>query len=361
MKVGIVGLPNVGKSALFNAISGRSIPSSNFPFCTVEPNFSVVPVPDDRVTSLSEMYDTDKTTFAEIEFVDIAGLVKGASKGEGLGNKFLSSIREVDAIVHVVRCFDNDDIIHVSGSVDPLRDIEIINLELILSDLEIVSKKIDKVKKLLKADKKYEDELQFWNKIQDLLEKESKIRNIQFSQDDMKFLSSVPLLCTKPVIYLCNISEDDINKECDYYKLVKKLADDENSPCLCICAELESQLSQLSFDVKQSFVEELGIKDCALDILIKTCYEHLNLISFLTAGKQEVRAWTITRGTKAPQAAGKIHSDMEKGFIRAEVVKYDSLIKCGSISRAKELGLISSEGKNYEMQDGDVVLFRFNV
>ena len=363
MKIGLLGLPNVGKSALFNALTGCSVSSQNYPFCTVDPNISTVRVPDFRIDKLSEMYNPEKTTYATIEFVDIAGLVKGASQGEGLGNKFLANVREVDAVVHVVRCFENEDIVHVSGNVDPKRDIEIIKLELILSDLEIIRRKIEKLNKMLKADKKFKSEIDFWDKIQNVLERGESIFGVLESDEDYEFLNSVPLLSSKPTIYLCNINEDEVNspEKNKYYEVVKNKADEEKNPCICVCAELESQISQLEDSEKIEYLKELGIGYSALDVLIKTCYDRLNLISFLTAGKPEVKAWTIKKGTKAPQAAGVIHSDFEKGFIRAEVVSFENLIKCGSISHAREKGLVSSQGKEYEMQDGDVVLFRFNV
>lgn len=363
MKIGLLGLPNVGKSALFNALTGCSVSSQNYPFCTVDPNISTVRVPDFRVEKLAQIYNPEKVTYATIEFVDIAGLVKGAADGEGLGNKFLANVREVDAVVHVVRCFENSDIIHVNGSVDPKNDIETIKIELVFSDLELIKRRIDKTIKMSKADKKYEVETSFWKKIYDCLEKGKNIRKMLMNDNEYEILNSLPLLSNKSTIYLCNINESESgdftrNK---YYRIVKEIAEKDNSPCICACAELEAQLLQLDFEEKKEYMNELGIKACALDVLIRTCYEKLNLISFLTAGKPEVKAWTIKKGTKAPQAAGVIHSDFEKGFIRAEVVTFEDLVNCGSISNAKEKGLVSLEGKDYEMQDGDVVLFRFNV
>lgn len=364
MKLGMVGLPNVGKSTLFNAITNAGAQSANYPFCTIEPNVGVVSVPDKRLDKLAEMYDPDKFTPATIEFVDIAGLVKGASKGEGLGNKFLSNIREVDAVVHVVRCFDNDDIIHVDGSVDPARDIETINLELVLSDLEMIERRIDKTKKLIKADKKYAVDLEFFERVKAALEEGKSARSVECNDDEKALLNSVALLTNKPIIYAANVSDADFAngiENNEYYKQVKAIADSEHAAVLPICAELEEQLVDMEKEERDMFLNDIGLTQSGLDRLITACYDLLGLISYLTAGKQEVRAWTITKGTKAPQAAGKIHTDFERGFIRAEVISFDDLVKCGSMTAAKEKGLVRSEGKEYVMQDGDVVLFRFNV
>lgn len=364
MKLGMVGLPNVGKSTLFNAITNAGAQSANYPFCTIEPNVGVVSVPDKRLDKLAEMYDPDKFTPATIEFVDIAGLVKGASKGEGLGNKFLSNIREVDAVVHVVRCFDNDDIIHVDGSVDPARDIETINLELVLSDLEMIERRIDKTKKLIKADKKYAVDLEFFERVKAALEEGKSARSVECNDDEKALLNSVALLTNKPIIYAANVSDTDFAngiENNEYYKKVKAIADSEHAAVLPICAELEEQLVDMEKEERDMFLNDIGLTQSGLDRLITACYDLLGLISYLTAGKQEVRAWTITKGTKAPQAAGKIHTDFERGFIRAEVISFDDLVKCGSMTAAKEKGLVRSEGKEYVMQDGDVVLFRFNV
>ncbi len=364
MKLGMVGLPNVGKSTLFNAITNAGAQSANYPFCTIEPNVGVVSVPDKRLDKLAEMYDPDKFTPATIEFVDIAGLVKGASKGEGLGNKFLSNIREVDAVVHVVRCFDNDDIIHVDGSVDPARDIETINLELVLSDLEMIERRIDKTKKLIKADKKYAVDLEFFERVKAALEEGRSARSVECNDDEKALLNSVALLTNKPIIYAANVSDTDFAngiENNEYYKKVKAIADSEHAAVLPICAELEEQLVDMEKEERDMFLNDIGLTQSGLDRLITACYDLLGLISYLTAGKQEVRAWTITKGTKAPQAAGKIHTDFERGFIRAEVISFDDLVKCGSMTAAKEKGLVRSEGKEYVMQDGDVVLFRFNV
>ena len=346
MKLGMVGLPNVGKSTLFNALTNAGAESANYPFCTIEKNVGIVSVPDERLDKLAEMYEPDKFTPATLEFVDIAGLVKGASKGEGLGNKFLADIREVDAIVHVVRCFEDPNIIHVDGSINPLRDIETINLELIFSDI------------------KYLAEAEFLERLKAHLENGKSARGFDFTDEERELIKSTPLLSAKPVIYAANLSEDDFTNNIETnenYKAVCALAEEEHSAVLPICAQIEAEISDMGDEDKAMFLSELGLEVSGLNRIIKEGYSLLGLISYLTAGKQEVRAWTITKGTKAPQAAGKIHTDFEKGFIRAEVISYDDLMACGSMAAAKEKGLVRLEGKEYVMQDGDIVLFRFNV
>ncbi len=364
MKLGMVGLPNVGKSTLFNALTNAGAESANYPFCTIEKNIGIVSVPDERLDKLAEMYEPDKFTPATLEFVDIAGLVKGASKGEGLGNKFLADIREVDAIVHVVRCFEDVDIVHVDGSINPERDIETINLELIFSDIEILERRIDKNKKLVKGDKKYQVEIDFLESLKTHLEAGKSARSYDFSEEELEIIKTTPLLSAKPVIYAANLCEEDFVNNVDTnenYKTVCKIAAEEKSAVLPICAQIEAEISDMDAEDKQMFLADLGLEVSGLNRIIKEGYSLLGLISYLTAGKPEVRAWTITRGTKAPQAAGKIHTDFEKGFIRAEVVSYDDLMACGTMAVAKEKGLVRLEGKEYVMQDGDIVLFRFNV
>jgi len=364
MKLGIVGLPNVGKSTLFNAITKAGAESANYPFCTIDPNIGIVSVPDERLDALAVMYKPKKITPTAIEFVDIAGLVRGASKGEGLGNKFLAHIREVDAIVHVVRCFEDSNIVHVDGSVDPIRDIETIHIELILSDMEAIDKRIDRTRKQMKGgDRKFAAELELQEKIKKTLDEGKLARSMKFTEEEQEMVNQLFLLTTKPLLYCANVSENDLSSldTNPYVAKVAAAAIEESAELIIICARVEEEISQLEEADRQMFLEELGLKDSGLHQLIKASYKLLGLISYLTAGEPEVRAWTIQKGTKAPQAAGKIHSDFERGFIRAEIVAYNDLMKYGSYAAAREQGLVRSEGKEYVMKDGDITLFRFNV
>ena len=363
MKLGIIGLPNVGKSTLFNALTGAGAPSANYPFCTIDPNVGIVQVPDYRLDKLAEMYNPELYTPATVEFVDIAGLVRGASKGEGLGNKFLSHIRDVDAVVHVLRCFEDSDIIHVDGNVDPTRDLETINLELIYSDIEQLERRIERTQKLLKGDKTLQESLDVYNKLLAVMNEGKTARSCELTDDERALLEDLNLLTLKPIIYVANVSEDEaagVSDDNEMYKAIKAAADEEGAEVITVCAGIEAEIAELDAEEKEVFLADLGIEESGLDRLIKASYALLGYISYLTAGPKEVRAWTIVNGTRAPQAAGKIHSDFERGFIRAEVVAYDALMECGSMTAAKERGLVRSEGKEYVMQDGDVVLFRFN-
>ena len=364
MKLGIVGLPNVGKSTLFNAITNAGIPADNYAFCTIDPNVGVVQVPDARLDKLAEMYHPQLYTPAVVEFVDIAGLVKGASKGEGLGNKFLSHIRDVDAVVHVLRCFEDGDIIHVDGSVDPIRDLDTINMELIYADIETLERRIDKTQKLAKSDKSLSAQITLFERVLSALNDGITARSLEYTDDEREIMADEALLTMKPVIYVANVSEAEaagVSPDNVYYQKLREAADREGAEVIPVCAGIEAEISELELEEKAMFLEEMGIAESGLDRLIKASYSLLGYISYLTAGPKEVRAWTIVRGTKAPQAAGKIHSDFERGFIRAEIVSYDDLIACGSMNAAKEKGLVRSEGKDYVIADGDVVLFRFNV
>ena len=363
MKIGIVGLPNVGKSTLFNSITKAGAESANYPFCTIEPNVGIVAVPDERLQKLGDMYNTKKITPAVVEFVDIAGLVKGASKGEGLGNKFLSHIRETDAICEVVRCFEDSNIVHVDGNIDPIRDIETINLELIFADIETIDKRLEKAKKMLKADKKYQAEIDLLEKIKLALENGMPARQLEYNDDEKEILKDMFLLTTKPIIYIANVSEEQLSdaQNDENVKKVKEYALKEKAEVIPLCVKIEDELSTLDDSDKKEMLEALGLQESGLDTLIKKSYDLLGLMSFLTAGEPEVRAWTIKKGTKAPQAAGKIHSDIERGFIKAEVISYNDLIKEGSMVQAREKGLVRQEGKDYIMQEGDIVLFKFNV
>ena len=363
MKIGIVGLPNVGKSTMFNSITNAGAECANYPFCTIEPNVGVVPVPDERLDVLTKMYNPEKTTHAVIEFVDIAGLVKGASKGEGLGNKFLSHIREVDSIVEVVRCFENPNVVHVDGSINPTRDIETINLELIFADIETIDKRLDKARKQLKADKKAQLEIDVLEKIKSALEVGKSARTVELNEDEKELIKDVYLLTSKPILYIANVSEEQLtdSDNDNYVNEVREYAKSENAAVIPLCVKIEEELSSLDGEDKKEMLEALGLAESGLDKVIKASYNLLGLMSFLTAGEPEVRAWTIKKGTKAPEAAGKIHSDIQRGFIKAEVVSYDDLVREGSMNAVREKGLLRMEGKEYIMQDGDIVLFRFNV